>query len=251
VGEDAGRDRGVDDVLGDDELRRGRVGDSPGDDARRPGGGAVNGVLERAVGFFLAPAPTAREEAAALPPAARAVVLGTAQAAVPLAAALALSLRAGAPPLVAVWGAGDERARRDAASRGAARLAARLSAHELPARARGRLAWLTLPAEPQAAAAAVRRASVIVEGPLVSALAGARPTALDALVAQHDLAIVAADPESPLALAALARLSEAGVAASAHAPLSRGLRRTLVLAGLATRRLDAGKPVAASPGDGP
>jgi hypothetical protein len=238
VGEDAGRDRGVDDVLGDDELRGGRVGDSPGDDARRPGRGAVNGVLERAVGFFLAPAPTAREEAAALPPAARAVVLGTAQAAVPLAAALALSLRAGAPPLVAVWGAGDERARRDAA-------------HELPARARGRLAWLTLPAEPQAAAAAVRRASVIVEGPLVSALAGARPTALDALVAQHDLAIVAADPESPLALAALARLSEAGVAASAHAPLSRGLRRTLVLAGLATRRLDAGKPVAASPGDGP
>jgi hypothetical protein len=211
----------------------------------------VSGVLERAAGFFVAPAPTERAEAAALPPAARAVVLGAAEAAVPLAAALALSLRARAPAVVAVWGAADEHARRDAAGRRAARLAAHLSAHGLPARARGRLAWLALPADPDAAAAAVRRASALVEGPLVSALTGPRPAELDSLVAEHDLAIVAADPESPLARAALARLTEAGFAASAHAPLVRGPRRTLALAGLAAPRLDAGKLAAASPGEEP
>jgi hypothetical protein len=208
-------------------------------------------MLERAAGFFVAPAPTARVEPAALPPAARAVVLGAAEAAVPLAAALALSLRAGTPPLVAVSGVADERAPRAAASRGATRLAAHLSAHGLPARAHGRLAWLTLPADPEAAAATVRHASAIVEGPLVSALTGARPAVLDALVAEHDLAVVAADPESALARAALARLAEAGVAASAHAPLARGLRRTLAMAGLAAPRVDAAKLAAASPGDAP
>ena len=209
----------------------------------------MSGVLHRAADFFLAPAPAERTEAVALPPAARAVVLGAAEAAVPLAAALALSLPAGAPALVAVWGAADERERRVAAGRGAARLAARLSAHGLQARARGRLVWLALPAEPDAAAAAVRRASAIVEGPLVSALAGARPAELEALVFEHDLAIVAADPGSPLARAALGRLAEAGVAASACEPLGRGLRRTLALAGLAAPRLDVGKLAAASPGE--
>jgi hypothetical protein len=150
---------------------------------------------------------------------------------------------------VAVWGAAAERERRAAAGRGAGRLAARLSARELPAGTRGRLAWLTLPAAPAAAATAVRRASAIVEGPLVTALAGARPAALDELVAEHDLAIVAAGPESPLARAALARLAEAGVAASAHAPLARGPRRTLALAGLAAPRLDLTGLAAASWGD--
>ena len=204
----------------------------------------MSGVLQRATGLFLAPAPAERAGAAALPPAARVVVLGAAEEAVPLAAALALSPRAGAPALVAVWGGADERACRDVASRGAARLAARLAAHGLPAHARGRLAWLALPGDPGAAAAAVRRASAIVEGPLVSALAGARPVELDALVAEHDVAIVAADPDSPLARAALARLAEAGVPASARPPLARGVRRTLALAGLTAPRLDTWKQVA-------
>jgi hypothetical protein len=201
----------------------------------------VSGVLERAAGFFLAPAATQRPEAATLPPAVRAVVLGTAADATPLAAALALSLRATAhaPAVVAVWepGAGDETARA-AASRAASRLAARLSAHDLPATARGRLAWLALPPEPAAAVAAVRRASAIVEGPLVSALTGARPAGLEDLVAEHDLAIVAAAPGSPLARAALAGLADRGVAGTACAPLGRGLPRRLALAGLAGPRLD-------------
>jgi hypothetical protein len=217
------------------------------------GGVAVSGALERAAGFFLAPAAARRPEAAALPPAARAVVLGAAPDAAPLAAALALSLRAAtrAPAaLVAVWEprAGDDRARHGA-GRAASRLAARLSAHDLAAGARGRLAWLALPAEPAAAVAAVRRASAIVDGPVVSALAGARPAVLDDLVAEHDLAIVAAAPESPLARAALAGLAGRGIAGTACAPLGRGLPRTLALAGLAGPRLATWRLVATPPGE--
>ena len=201
----------------------------------------MSGVLERAAGYFLAPPAAAeRPEAATLPPAARAVVLGRAADATALAAALALSLRSagGAPAaLVAVW-APEARAERAAATRAASRLAARLTAHELPAAARGRLAWLALAPEPAAAAAAVRRASAIVEGPLVTALTGARPAELEDLVVEHDLAIVAADPGSPLARAALARLAGRGVAGTACAPLGRGLARKLALAGLAAPRLD-------------
>ena len=131
----------------------------------------------------------------------------------------------------------DENARR-AASRAAARLAARLCAHDLPATARGRLARLSLAADPAAAAAAVRCASAIVDGPLVTALTGARPPELDDLVAEHDLAVVAADPGSPLARAALASLAAHGIAATACAPLGRGVQRKLAIAGLAAPRLD-------------
>ena len=201
----------------------------------------MSGVLQRAAGFFLAPPAAAeRPVAATLPPAARAVVLGQAADATPLAAALALSLRAaaGAPTaLVAVW-APDARAERAASTRAASRLAARLTAHDIPAIARGRLAWHALAPEPAAAAAAVRRASAIVEGPLVTALTGARPAELEELVEEHDLAIVAADPGSSLARAALARLADRGVAGTACAPLGRGLPRKLALAGFAAPRLD-------------
>jgi hypothetical protein len=201
----------------------------------------MSGVLQRAVGFFLAPPVAAeRPEPATLPPAARAVVLGQAADATALAAALALSLRAAAgasTALVAVW-APEARTERAAATRAASRLAARLSAHEFAAAARGRLAWLALAPDSVAAAAAVRRASAIVDAPLVTALTGARPAELDDLVVEHDLAIVAADPGSPLARAALARLADRGVAATACSPLGRGVARRLALAGLAARRLD-------------
>ena len=202
----------------------------------------MSGVLERATGFFLAPATAERTGAAALSPAVRAVVLGAPADAGPLAAALALSLRAAvrAPAaLVAVWepGAGDAGARH-AATRAAGRLATRLSAHDLPATAGGRLARLALPADPAAAVAAVRRASAMVEAPLVTALTGARPAELDDLVAEHDVAVVVADPDSPLARAALARLSAHAVAARACAPLGRVLPRRLALAGVSSTRLD-------------
>jgi len=205
----------------------------------------VSGVLQRAAGFFLLPAAVQRVEPAPVTPATRVIVVGAPADAVPLAAGHALALRAAvrAPAaLVAVWrpGAEEREARRDVATRAAARLAARLSAHGLPSAARGRLAWLALPAEPVAAAAAVRRASAMAEEPLVTALTGPRPAQLDGLVAEHDLAIVGADPGSPLARAALARLTDLGVVASARAPLGRGTRRALALAGLAAPRFDAG-----------
>jgi hypothetical protein len=200
----------------------------------------MTGVIDRAAGFFLAPAERSAE-AVVVPPVARAVVLGSASDAPSLAAALAVSLRAaaGAPAaVVATWGGGRE-IRAAAAGRAAARLAARLTSHELHTCARGRLAWLELPAEPAAAADAVRRASALVDGPLVTALGGARPRELDDLVAEHDLALVAAKPETALARAALARLAAQGIGACAASPLHRGLTRTLALAGLAAPRLES------------
>lgn len=196
----------------------------------------MSGALERAASFFLAPAAAAGE-AVAVPPAVRAVVLGRAADAVPLAAAVALSFRAGerAPAAaVATWG--DDDARPSAATRAAAQMARRLTAHKLPAVARGRLAWLGLPEEPAEAAAAVRHASTFVDGPLITALGGARPPELESLVAEHDLAIVAADPETALARAALERLEERGVVASACPPIRHGITRALALAGLAAPR---------------
>jgi hypothetical protein len=192
-------------------------------------------ALERAASFFLAPAE--RRDDPALPPAVRAVVLGSPADTAPLAAALALSLHA-SPAVVASWGVGSD-LRPAPATRATARLAARLTTYDLPTAARGRLAWLALPSEPAAAADALRRASALVEGPLVTALAGSRPPVLEALVADHDLAVIAAHPDTTIARAALARLVERGIAASACPPPRRGLQRALALAGLAGPRLDA------------
>jgi hypothetical protein len=192
----------------------------------------MSGVLGRALEFFVAPATP---RSAAMPVAARAAVVARSGDAVPLAAAVALALRAaeGAPAAaVAVWG--GQVVTRGAATRSTARLAARLG----PAVARGRLAWLALPDEASDAADAVRLAAAQVPGPLVTALAGPRPPELERLVVEHDFAVVAADPASPLARAALASLSSAGLRAVALAPLRRGPRRTLALAGLTTPRLE-------------
>jgi hypothetical protein len=220
----------------------------------------MSGVLGRAAGFFLAPAAHEPPARAATALAMRTVVLGCAADAVPLAATIAMSPRPGAagPALVAVWSSDDAvglgassaddsagegiessaaPVRRGVATRSAAQLAARLSARELRAVARGRLAWLALPPEPASATAAVRRASAVVDGPLVTALCGPRPVELDGLVAEHDLTVVAAAPDAPLARAAVAQLVTAGVTACACAPLPRGPMRTLALAGLAGPRL--------------
>jgi hypothetical protein len=201
----------------------------------------MSGALERAAAFFLAPAAASPGGTVALPPAVRAVVLGSAADAVPLAAALALSFRARErAPAAAVSSWGHDAPRPSAASRAAAQLARRLTAHELRAVARGRLAWLALPEEPAAAAAGVRRASALVDGPLVTALGGRRPAELESLVAEHDLAIVAAGAETALARAALARLTERGIAAAACPPIRHGVSRALALAGLAAPRLAVG-----------
>jgi len=200
---------------------------------------ATGGWLARAAAFFVAPASEdAPARATTIPPAARAVVLGAPGEVVAAAAAVALGLRGpDAPPaaLVALW-RGDPPAA-GVASRSAARLSARVAAGEFPTRARGRLAWLSLPDDPVAAAGAVRRASALVAGPCVTALAGARPPELETLIAEHDVAVVVADPETPLASAALAALRSRGVPAVAVPPLQRGVARALALAGLTAPRL--------------
>jgi hypothetical protein len=212
----------------------------------------MTGPLDRAAAFLLA--PTARTAApapaAAVPAAARAIVLGTDEAARPLAAALALTLRGAdrAPAgLVAVWRAGGAGLPppRGLAARSAARLAGRLAGRELPAVGRGRLTWLDLPLEPPAAVTAVHRAAAIVDGPLVTVLAGPRPPELERLVEQHDLAIVAADPDGALARAALSGLEDRCVSALACRPLPRGLPRAVALAGVTAPRLDP--PLSAAP----
>ena len=183
-------------------------------------------MSSRITAFFMTPAaPVAPAEAVVTPPVARAVVLGAPGDVVALAAATALAL--GPPALVAVWGE-DRTPPAGVATRAAARLAARVP----PAVARGRLAWLALPAAAEVADA-LRRASSLVTGPLVTALAGPRSSALEDLIAEHDLAIVAADPETALARAAVARLHARGIGARACRPPRRGLPRTIALAGLA------------------
>lgn len=200
-----------------------------------------DGWLERAAGFFVAPAvESAPARAATIPPAARAVVLGTSGEVVAAAAAVALGLRepdAVPAGFVAVWH--GEPPASGIATRAAARLSARVAAAEFPMRARGRLAWLSLPDDPVAAAGAVRCASALVAGPFVTALAGARPPELETLIAEHDVAVVVAEPGSSLARAALAALDARGIPAVDVPPLDRGLARALALAGVTAPRLSA------------
>jgi hypothetical protein len=195
---------------------------------------AEGGWLERAAALLVAPADEhAPVRAVSIPPAARAVVLGAADEVVAAAAAVALGLRGRdvAPAaLVALW-----RGEPPAAGL-ATRAAARLSASVGATHARGRLAWLSLPDDPHAAAGAVRRTSALVAGPFVTALAGARPPELETLIGEHDVAVVVADRDTPLARAALAALSARRVPAIAIPPLRRGVARALTLAGLIAPR---------------
>jgi hypothetical protein len=164
---------------------------------------------------------------------------------VAVAAAVAHLLRAPSG-LVAAW-RGAHVPARGLATRAAAGLAARLDGRDLPAVPRGRLAFLPLPDDADDAADAVRRASAVVDGPLVTALAGARPPALEQLVGEHDMAIVAADPATALARAALTGLAGRGVEAVACPPLRHGLARRAALAGLGAPRQQTLLGTAASP----
>jgi hypothetical protein len=203
----------------------------------------MTGALGRVAAFLVEPAsPVA---GAALPAACRAAVLGRPRDVAPLAAAVALTLRAadGRPAaFVAAWGAAPPAA--GPAVRAAKRLAA---AAADGAAARGRLAWLALPLEPARAVDALVEAAAVVDAPLVTALGGARPPALEALVGGHDLVVVAAAPNTQLAEAAIARLTERGVPAVACRPLARGAARALATAGLAAPRLDLAAAGLAAP----
>ncbi len=207
---------------------------------------APRGFLPPEPGRPAAPAPAAAVRAARATPATRAplraAVLGPAAESVPLGAVLANALRAaaGAPAAaLALWIPGTAPAGGGGpAGLAASRLAARLSARDLPAAARGRLAWLALEAHPVAAAVAARRAAGALELPLVTVLAGPRCEVVEGLLADQDLVVIAAtDPEGPLARLAVAGCVAPAVACAPPAP---GPPRWAARSGFAgTRRLPA------------
>jgi hypothetical protein len=220
----------------------------------------MSGLLARAAALVVElRSPHELLAAPAAPGAPRVLVLGGAAVAPPLAAALAGTLRARerAPAtLVCVWApatsapsaappaAAGTRAVSLWASAGARRLAARLVARGLDARAAGRLAWLTLPPEAGAAAEALGRLVGWLDAPIVTALAGPRAPAFDALAAEHDVFVAvrpAAGPGmSSAARDALASLALSGLGGVTVAcdPLPAGVASWRARAGLA--RLPAG-----------
>jgi hypothetical protein len=181
-------------------------------------------------------------------PLSRVAVLGPPAAVPPLAAAVALTCRARArvpSALVALWRAPDAAGPPPRPGGpvlpGAAALAARLSRRDLPVVARGRLAWLALPASGDDALPMLRHAEAAAgDLPVVLALARPRDAAIDALLAERELLILAAAPGSPLAHAAEADTGVLGVPVRAWPPLPPGAARLAALAGLRGPHLDLG-----------
>ncbi len=150
-------------------------------------------------------------------------VLGEARAAQTLGAAAGLALAravGGHAALVACWGtptrAGVLPIPGAVAARG---LAARLAAHEMPALARGRLAWLALP--PSAAGARDAGRSAAVAGaagsPAVLVVLAPRAAAIEPLIGSSTDVLVAGDESDLMVELALDGLRERGLRASAIA----------------------------------
>jgi hypothetical protein len=205
-------------------------------------------ALDRALSWFVAPpaheGATTREDFAAGDVAAAspsvvtsAAVLGRPGEVEPVAAALALALRresrARAAAVVVAGPAPPEPAEGGGGS-AARRVAARLAAHGLDARVRGRLAWVRLdPAAPQFLATA--RRVTLIAAPAVLAVTAPRSAELDEALAEQDLlVIVAADPHGPLARLAASGLPQVPVVTLR--PLGRGPARTLARAGVRSGR---------------
>ena len=170
----------------------------------------MSGLLERAASAFVAPAAEPEPEpvpnAVASPPsfAPRALVLGPARDAVPVAAALAGGLRErerAAGAVLVTWPA-PEAPRPALGTPAASRLAANLKSRGLGAVARGRLAWLALGPEELGLA---RRALAAVDVPAVVGGHRPRTAASDALLAEQDQVVLVAAPESDPRLVELAR----------------------------------------------
>jgi hypothetical protein len=163
-----------------------------------------------------------------------AAVLGRPRDVEPVAAALALALRrdarAKAAAVAVVGPAAAEPAADGGGATAARRLVARLDAHGLPARVRGRLAWVRLdPEDPQLVSAA--RRVTLVAAPAVLAVTSARTAAIDEVLAEQDrLVVVTGEPEGPLARLAAEGLPPVPVVFTR--PLSRGPARALARAGL-------------------
>jgi hypothetical protein len=216
----------------------------------------MTGLFSRVGAFFLDPASAPAAEAS--PPAAVAVpqaaaVLGAPAAVVPVAAACAGELRARrgagaaviciwrpepAPPPAGEAGAPEPPARSPAGATtpGARRLASRLTAHKLVATACGRLAWLALDPDAEAAAVQVRRALAVAGAPLVLAVAGPRPEPFEPLLRGMDLAIAVLAPDAEPSLRALAAATLPADDRAILAPLASGPPRWAAMAGLARLR---------------
>jgi hypothetical protein len=166
-----------------------------------------------------------------------AAVLGRAGEAEPVAASVALALSQAARARAAIVAVLAEMPAGAAAAgtggtRAARRLAARLEAHGLPPRPRGRLVWVGLCADD--ARVAVGRLAAM-GAPLVLAVTAARTPALDEILAAQDLIlVVTADPDGPLARLALA--THPTIPVLAARPLGRGPARSLARGGLRPAR---------------
>jgi hypothetical protein len=185
---------------------------------------------------FAAPEPEAPASAAF------AVVLGTAAAVVPVAAACAGELRArerAAAAVVCVWGGtapDGGQGPTGATTPAARRLAARLTAHGFAASACGRLAWAALPSDPEAAAAATERCTVVADGPVVLAVARARPAAFEPLLARAGLGIAVLSHDVDDALRTLALATIPARASITLPPMPPGPPKWAAMAGLARLR---------------
>lgn len=114
--------------------------------------------------------------------------------------------------IVALWRPGTSvgRGPTGLAVRRARRLERSLQARDVRARAAGRLVRVELPAEPEAAIASAARAEAATDAPMVVVVAGPRDAAIDRLLAEYDLLLLAAseggDPVVGLARDSLSRL---------------------------------------------
>ncbi|MGI8593181.1 MAG: hypothetical protein ACR2ML_02255 [Solirubrobacteraceae bacterium] len=112
--------------------------------------------------------------------------------------------------------------------RRARRLVKSLQARDLRASAAGRLVRVELPAEPEAAIASAARAEVTTDAPMVVVVAGPREAAIDRLLTEHDLLLLAvgdeSDPLVDLAHDSLAQLGpRVATIPAAVPPLTRAL----------------------------
>ncbi|WCB92919.1 hypothetical protein DSM104299_01619 [Baekduia alba] len=181
-------------------------------------------VLARLRDLFVAPTadlPATQVAERAVPSTLAVLAAGAdgavAGSALALAAAAALRARCA---VVCVWSGATTPPRPGLASAATRRTADRLGARGLVVAARGRLVTVALPAaDGEARAAAERALAAAGDAPVVIVIAGARPPALDPLLAAVDRIVIVPPPDAPSGLEALA------VDAAAHLGRSTAILR--------------------------
>lgn len=193
----------------------------------------MNQLLGRLSAVFVEPAPT-RPRSVRAPGVAPAIALLCSSVdAVALGSAVALAAARRSRSSIgvaALWRPGASVGAGVTAPpvRRARRLERSLQARDLRAKAAGRLVRVELPAEPEAAIASAARAEATTDAPMVVVVAGPREAAIDRLLAEHDLLLLAAsdgsDPLLDLTHDSLARLGPRVETIAARVPpLTRAL----------------------------